>query len=207
MQELASHTSLPPSPQVRCELTGHELPCRLPELQAYTSGKRYLRLSGTPGAFNYSDYEPHIVPSTKNPCVTPCWRLGQGGGLGALEGSCLLGWESFCNAALLAVAFEQGCRTCTGLGAASNCAGSPGPSRAGLRSGSGAGRGSSSSRAGPGMASSQASEGGVCIALSPPLLVGMCNGGLRTPNPVAGHAPLPTPVVCWISSKPAGTVP
>ncbi|KYO23349.1 surfeit locus protein 2 [Alligator mississippiensis] len=53
--------------RVRCELTGHELPCRLPELQAYTSGKRYLRLSGTPGAFNYSDYEPHIVPSTKNP--------------------------------------------------------------------------------------------------------------------------------------------
>ncbi|XP_015743416.1 surfeit locus protein 2, partial [Python bivittatus] len=53
--------------QVRCTLTGHELPCRLPELQAFTAGKKYLRLSKVPGVLDYSEYEPHIVPSTKNP--------------------------------------------------------------------------------------------------------------------------------------------
>uniref|UniRef100_A0A670YBI4 Surfeit 2 n=1 Tax=Pseudonaja textilis TaxID=8673 RepID=A0A670YBI4_PSETE len=53
--------------QVRCTLTGHELPCRLPELQAFTAGKRYLRLSKTSEVLDYSEYEPHIVPSTKNP--------------------------------------------------------------------------------------------------------------------------------------------
>ncbi|XP_066466885.1 surfeit locus protein 2 [Tiliqua scincoides] len=58
---------LPPGKKVRCTLTGHELPCRLPELQAYTTGKKYLRLSKTPGVLDYSEYEPHIVPSTKNP--------------------------------------------------------------------------------------------------------------------------------------------
>ncbi|XP_029467014.1 surfeit locus protein 2 isoform X2 [Rhinatrema bivittatum] len=29
--------------QVKCKLTGHELPCRLSELQVYTSGKKYKR--------------------------------------------------------------------------------------------------------------------------------------------------------------------
>lgn len=55
--------------QVRCTLTGHELPCQLPELQAFTAGKKYLRLSKAPGVSDYSEYEPHIVPSTKNPYV------------------------------------------------------------------------------------------------------------------------------------------
>lgn len=54
-------------PQVRCELTGHELPCRLPELQVYTRGKKYQRLAGANPAFDYAQFEPHIVPSTKNP--------------------------------------------------------------------------------------------------------------------------------------------
>lgn len=56
-------------PQVRCSLTGHELPCRLPELQVYTSGKKYQRLSRASPAFDYTAFEPHIVPSTKNPYV------------------------------------------------------------------------------------------------------------------------------------------
>ncbi|KAM7144209.1 surfeit locus protein 2 isoform 1-T1 [Macrochelys suwanniensis] len=55
------------SAQVKCRLTGHELPCRMPELQAYTRGKKYLRLIKTARAFDYSEFEPHIVPSTKNP--------------------------------------------------------------------------------------------------------------------------------------------
>uniref|UniRef100_A0A8D0DN18 Surfeit 2 n=1 Tax=Salvator merianae TaxID=96440 RepID=A0A8D0DN18_SALMN len=67
---LEQHPSLrlvPPGKKVRCTLTGHELPCRLPELQAYTTGKKYLRLSKVSGVLDYSEYEPHIVPSTKNP--------------------------------------------------------------------------------------------------------------------------------------------
>ncbi|ETE60282.1 Surfeit locus protein 2, partial [Ophiophagus hannah] len=47
---------------VRCTLTGHELPCRLPELQAFTAGKKYLRLSKTSEVLDYSEYEPHIIP-------------------------------------------------------------------------------------------------------------------------------------------------
>ncbi|KAK9392368.1 surfeit locus protein 2 [Crotalus adamanteus] len=69
-QFLQRHPSLrvlPPGKKVRCTLTGHELPCRLPELQAFTAGKKYLRLSKAPGVLDYSEYEPHIVPSTKNP--------------------------------------------------------------------------------------------------------------------------------------------
>ncbi|XP_067397968.1 surfeit locus protein 2 isoform X2 [Emydura macquarii macquarii] len=38
----------------------------MPELQAYTSGKKYLRLIKTARTFDYSEFEPHIVPSTKN---------------------------------------------------------------------------------------------------------------------------------------------
>ncbi|KAJ1146457.1 hypothetical protein NDU88_012730 [Pleurodeles waltl] len=53
--------------KVRCRLTGHELPCRLPELQIYTSGKKYLRLIKTTKTFDYCEFEPHVVPSTKNP--------------------------------------------------------------------------------------------------------------------------------------------
>ncbi|XP_049629671.1 surfeit locus protein 2 [Suncus etruscus] len=67
---LREHPSLrlqPDTGKVRCELTGHELPCRLPELQVYTRGKKYQRLAGTNPAFDYAQFEPHIVPSTKNP--------------------------------------------------------------------------------------------------------------------------------------------
>ncbi|XP_042334952.1 surfeit locus protein 2 isoform X2 [Sceloporus undulatus] len=73
---------LPPGTRVRCALTGHELPCRLPALQAYTAGKKYQRLSavGLPsqgdgeakegssgGDGNGGLFGPHLVPSTRNP--------------------------------------------------------------------------------------------------------------------------------------------
>uniref|UniRef100_A0A8C3WI58 Surfeit 2 n=1 Tax=Catagonus wagneri TaxID=51154 RepID=A0A8C3WI58_9CETA len=67
---LREHPSLrlePGALKVRCALTGHELPCRLPELQVYTRGKKYRRLVRTSPAFDYAEFEPHIVPSTKNP--------------------------------------------------------------------------------------------------------------------------------------------
>ncbi|XP_027725549.1 surfeit locus protein 2 [Vombatus ursinus] len=57
----------PGGAKVRCRLTGHELPSRLSDLQAYTSGKKYQRLMRTTETFDYEDFEPHIVPSTKNP--------------------------------------------------------------------------------------------------------------------------------------------
>lgn len=66
---LRQHPSLrllPNNHKVRCSLTGHELPCRLPDLQVYTSGKKYQRLSSAFSAFDYTAFEPHIVPSTKN---------------------------------------------------------------------------------------------------------------------------------------------
>ncbi|XP_012520147.1 PREDICTED: surfeit locus protein 2 [Propithecus coquereli] len=67
---LSQHPSLrlqPGAGKVRCALTGHELPCRLPELQVYTRGKKYQRLVRASAAFDYAEFEPHIVPSTKNP--------------------------------------------------------------------------------------------------------------------------------------------
>ncbi|XP_072488950.1 surfeit locus protein 2 [Notamacropus eugenii] len=57
----------PGGAKVKCKLTGHELPSRLSDLQAYTSGKKYQRLIRTTKTFDYEDFEPHIVPSTKNP--------------------------------------------------------------------------------------------------------------------------------------------
>ncbi|XP_042770256.1 surfeit locus protein 2 isoform X2 [Panthera tigris] len=67
---LREHPSLrlePGAAKVKCALTGHELPCRLPELQVYTRGKKYRRLVSASPAFDYAEFEPHIVPSTKNP--------------------------------------------------------------------------------------------------------------------------------------------
>ncbi|KAK1334008.1 hypothetical protein QTO34_005007 [Cnephaeus nilssonii] len=67
---LREHPSLrlqPGARKVKCALTGHELPCRLHELQVYTSGKKYRRRARASPAFAYDQFEPHIVPSTKNP--------------------------------------------------------------------------------------------------------------------------------------------
>ncbi|XP_030598890.1 surfeit locus protein 2 [Archocentrus centrarchus] len=52
--------------KIRCTLNGHEFPCNLTELQNFTQGKKYEKLSAA-AEFNYSQYEPHIVPSTKQP--------------------------------------------------------------------------------------------------------------------------------------------
>ncbi|XP_054440689.1 surfeit locus protein 2 [Pteronotus mesoamericanus] len=72
---LREHPSLrlePGACKVRCALTGHELPCRLPELRVYTSGRKYRRLARACPAFDYAAFEPHIVPSTKNPSQLFC---------------------------------------------------------------------------------------------------------------------------------------
>ncbi|MGH0156693.1 UNVERIFIED_CONTAM: hypothetical protein FKN15_031996 [Acipenser sinensis] len=53
--------------KVRCILSGHEIPCRLSELRAYVGGKKYKCLSAGGSNFNYSQYEPHVVASTKEP--------------------------------------------------------------------------------------------------------------------------------------------
>ncbi|XP_048450525.1 surfeit locus protein 2 [Rhincodon typus] len=65
---LQQHPALQPdhNNRVKCSLTGHELPCRLADLQTYTKGKKYQRLA-MKEPFNFSQFEPHIVPSTKNP--------------------------------------------------------------------------------------------------------------------------------------------
>ncbi|XP_053196159.1 surfeit locus protein 2 [Scomber japonicus] len=52
--------------KIKCTLNGHEFPCNLSELQNFTKGKKYEKLSAT-AEFNYSQYEPHVVPSSKQP--------------------------------------------------------------------------------------------------------------------------------------------
>lgn len=52
--------------QIKCTLNGHEFPCILTELKNFTSGKKYKKLSAI-AEFDYSQYEPHVVPSTKEP--------------------------------------------------------------------------------------------------------------------------------------------
>ncbi|KAK5621143.1 Surfeit locus protein 2 [Crenichthys baileyi] len=52
--------------KIKCTLNGHEIPCSLTELQDFIQGKKYKKLSAA-AEFNYSQYEPHIVSSTKQP--------------------------------------------------------------------------------------------------------------------------------------------
>ncbi|CAN9504488.1 unnamed protein product [Ophioblennius macclurei] len=52
--------------KIKCTLNGHEFPCNLSELQKFIQGKKYEKLSAA-AEFNYSQYEPHVVPSTKQP--------------------------------------------------------------------------------------------------------------------------------------------
>ncbi|XP_040052813.2 surfeit locus protein 2 isoform X1 [Gasterosteus aculeatus] len=54
------------SKKIKCTLNGHEMPCSLTELQNFTKGKKYVTLSAA-AEFNYSQYEPHVVPSSKQP--------------------------------------------------------------------------------------------------------------------------------------------
>lgn len=50
--------------KVKCTLNDHEFPCSLTELKKFTEAKKYKTLSAA-AEFNYSQYEPHVVPSTK----------------------------------------------------------------------------------------------------------------------------------------------
>ncbi|XP_054896376.1 surfeit locus protein 2 [Poeciliopsis prolifica] len=52
--------------KIKCTLNGHELPCSLAELHSFIQGKKYKKLSAE-AEFNYSQYEPHIVSSSKQP--------------------------------------------------------------------------------------------------------------------------------------------
>ncbi|XP_070991228.1 surfeit locus protein 2-like [Oncorhynchus clarkii lewisi] len=52
--------------KIKCTLNGHDCPCNLTELQNFTKGKKYQKLSST-AEFNYGQYEPHVVPSSKQP--------------------------------------------------------------------------------------------------------------------------------------------
>ncbi|KAK7896013.1 hypothetical protein WMY93_021338 [Mugilogobius chulae] len=52
--------------KVKCTLNGHEFPCSVAELQKFTQAKKFKTLSAA-AEFNYSQFEPHIVPSTKQP--------------------------------------------------------------------------------------------------------------------------------------------
>ncbi|XP_077594137.1 surfeit locus protein 2 [Stigmatopora nigra] len=52
--------------RIKCTLNEHEFPCNLETLQNFTKGKKYKKLSSQT-EFNYSQYEPHIIPSTKQP--------------------------------------------------------------------------------------------------------------------------------------------
>ncbi|KAB5522291.1 hypothetical protein PHYPO_G00157900 [Pangasianodon hypophthalmus] len=52
--------------RIKCTLNGHEFPCNLAELQNFISGKKFNKLCAGE-EFNYSQYEPHLVPSTKQP--------------------------------------------------------------------------------------------------------------------------------------------
>ncbi|CAB1318541.1 unnamed protein product [Coregonus sp. 'balchen'] len=52
--------------KIKCVLNGHDCPCNLTELQNFTKGKKYQKMSST-AEFNYSQYEPHVVPSSKQP--------------------------------------------------------------------------------------------------------------------------------------------
>ncbi|XP_048042685.1 surfeit locus protein 2 [Megalobrama amblycephala] len=54
------------SKKIKCTLNEHEFPCSLDELQHFTSGKKYKKLSAE-AEFDYKQYEPHVVNSTKQP--------------------------------------------------------------------------------------------------------------------------------------------
>lgn len=54
------------SKKIRCSLNAHEFPCNLAELQRFIAGNKYKKLRAQ-DEFNYSQYQPHIVSSTKQP--------------------------------------------------------------------------------------------------------------------------------------------
>ena len=57
--------SSPGPAQIRCSLSGHEMPCRRVDvLKAYVSGKKFTKLKAEHD-FNYSQLEPFLVLSKK----------------------------------------------------------------------------------------------------------------------------------------------
>ncbi|XP_072017755.1 surfeit locus protein 2-like isoform X2 [Amphiura filiformis] len=52
------------SKKIKCDLSGHEIPCKLDALKSYIEGKKYTKLRAQQ-EFNYKKYEPHIVQSNK----------------------------------------------------------------------------------------------------------------------------------------------
>ncbi|XP_056147069.1 surfeit locus protein 2 isoform X1 [Lampris incognitus] len=52
--------------KIKCTVNGHEFPCNLAELQNYTRGKKYQQMRAS-SEFCYSQYQPHIVASSKQP--------------------------------------------------------------------------------------------------------------------------------------------
>ncbi|XP_016339963.1 surfeit locus protein 2 isoform X1 [Sinocyclocheilus anshuiensis] len=54
------------SKKIRCSLNAHEFPRSLAELQRFTAGNKYKKLRAQ-AEFDYTQYEPHIVRSTKQP--------------------------------------------------------------------------------------------------------------------------------------------
>ena len=50
--------------QVKCRLSGHEMPCRLDAIQQYVSGKKYNTLAAN-SDFDFEKYIEFLVPSNK----------------------------------------------------------------------------------------------------------------------------------------------
>ena len=50
--------------QIRCSLSGHEMPVKEDAVRTYIGGKKFQKLQAS-HQFNYDKYQPHIVPSTK----------------------------------------------------------------------------------------------------------------------------------------------
>ena len=59
---------LPPSPQVQCSLSGHEMPARLGVVRAYVEGKKFQKLKAERD-FKFQRLEPFIKPSLKRKWV------------------------------------------------------------------------------------------------------------------------------------------
>lgn len=50
--------------QVRCSLSGHEMPCCLEVLQSYVGGRKFARLKSL-ATLDCTSLEPFIIPSTQ----------------------------------------------------------------------------------------------------------------------------------------------
>lgn len=50
--------------KVKCSLTGHEMTCRVAEVETYTKGKRFKKAQER-DKDNYEQFKPHVVPSNK----------------------------------------------------------------------------------------------------------------------------------------------